>query len=111
MTKIVFVSTSAAKVKDHLTGLWLEELAVPYYQFKSLGYEVVVASPAGGPIPIDSSSMKGDFFNDDCKKFMVSEAPNEDLVNAYEPVLYFKESIFHSFIRIQYFLSSPSTMM
>ncbi|KAL3769033.1 hypothetical protein ACHAW5_005149 [Stephanodiscus triporus] len=70
MTKIVFVSTSAAKVKDHLTGLWLEELAVPYYQFKSLGYEVVVASPAGGPIPIDSSSMKGDFFNDDCKKFM-----------------------------------------
>ncbi len=77
MTKVVLVSTSASIVKDHLTGLWLEELAVPYYQFKSAGYEVVVASPAGGPIPIDSSSVKGGYFNDDCRKFMVRDAPNK----------------------------------
>jgi putative intracellular protease/amidase len=73
MTKVVIVSTSAATCKGHPTGLWLEELAVPYYQFKSLGYEVIIASPTGGPIPIDASSLKGKFFNDDCKKFMVRE--------------------------------------
>lgn len=75
MTKVVIVSTSAATCKGHPTGLWLEELAVPYYQFKSLGYEIILASPTGGPIPIDASSLRGDYFNDDCKKFMVRETP------------------------------------
>ncbi|KAL3756548.1 hypothetical protein ACHAWU_009942 [Discostella pseudostelligera] len=70
MTKIVIVSTSATELKGHPTGLWIEELAVPYYQFTDAGYEVVIASPAGGPIPIDKSSMSGEFFNDACKKFM-----------------------------------------
>ena len=31
--------------------------------------EVVIASTAGGPIPIDQGSLSGDFFTDDCKKF------------------------------------------
>ena len=43
----------------------------PYYQFKNAGYEVVVSSPAGGPIPIDAGSMAEGFFTADAKKFMV----------------------------------------
>jgi len=70
MTKIILVSTSATELNGHATGLWLEELAVPYYQFKEAGFDVVIASPAGGPIPIDKSSMSGGSFNDACKKFM-----------------------------------------
>ena len=71
MTKIVLVCTSAPELKvGHPTGLWLEEAATPYYMFLEKGFEVVIASPKGGPVPIDSSSMKGDFFTDATKKFM-----------------------------------------
>jgi hypothetical protein len=76
MTKIVLVSTSATELKGHATGLWLEELAVPYYLFKNAGYDVVIASLAGGPVPIDKSSMMGGFFDDASKQFMVSKYLN-----------------------------------
>ena len=70
--KVVLVSTSASKLKDHDTGLWIEEMAAPYYLFKGAGYDIVIASPLGGPIPIDKGSMGGGFFTDEAKKFMVS---------------------------------------
>ena len=40
--KVVLVSTSASKLKDHDTGLWIEEMAAPYYLFKGAGYDVVI---------------------------------------------------------------------
>ena len=52
------------------TGLWLAELAEPWYVFQAAGYEITLASTAGGPIPIDAGSMSGDFFTADAKKFM-----------------------------------------
>jgi hypothetical protein len=70
-TKIVLVATSAAEIKGHPTGTWLEEVATPYYLFKDSGSEVVIASPAGGPIPIDQRSLGEGFFTDGAKKFMV----------------------------------------
>lgn len=71
MTKVVLVCTSATEIKGHPTGLWLEELAAPYYMFKEKGYDVVIASPAGGPVPIDANSMGEGFLTDFCKKFML----------------------------------------
>mmetsp|Transcript_3140 Transcript_3140/g.12167 ORF Transcript_3140/g.12167 Transcript_3140/m.12167 type:complete len:347 (-) Transcript_3140:243-1283(-) len=68
---VVIVSTSAAYLKGHQTGLWLEELASPYYKFKEAGFEVVIASARGGPVPIDAASMKGDDFTAAAKKFML----------------------------------------
>mmetsp|Transcript_41455 Transcript_41455/g.99326 ORF Transcript_41455/g.99326 Transcript_41455/m.99326 type:complete len:226 (-) Transcript_41455:961-1638(-) len=68
--KVVLVSTSASELQGHPTGLWLEEFATPYYMFKEKGYDVVMASPAGGAIPIDGNSLGGDFFVDDAKKFL-----------------------------------------
>ncbi|KAL7428924.1 hypothetical protein ACHAXM_001456 [Skeletonema potamos] len=70
MTKVVLVATSATSLQGHDTGLWIEELAAPYYEFKRAGYEVVIASPAGGPIPVDKNSMGEGFFTDEAKKFM-----------------------------------------
>ncbi|KAL7563132.1 hypothetical protein ACA910_012313 [Epithemia clementina (nom. ined.)] len=70
MVKVVLVCTSASELGGHPTGLWLEEAATPYYLFKEKGYDVVIASTAGGPIPIDQGSMAGDFFTEDCQKFM-----------------------------------------
>ena len=50
---ILFVATSAGFLSDGKTkaGLWLEELAIPYYYFKELGYDLTLASPKGGPVP------------------------------------------------------------
>jgi putative intracellular protease/amidase len=49
--QICFVVTSAPFLKDMATGLWLEELAAPYYVFKDAGYEITMTTPKGGPIP------------------------------------------------------------
>jgi hypothetical protein len=71
--QVCLLNTSATYFgpnKDIPTGIWLEELATPYYLFKEKGYEVVVASIAGGAIPVDAGSMGEGFFTDAAKKFM-----------------------------------------
>ncbi|KAJ1450531.1 class I glutamine amidotransferase-like protein [Pelagophyceae sp. CCMP2097] len=69
--QILLVSTGAGSMGGMPTGLWLAELAEPYYMFKDIaGYEVTIASPAGGAIPIDKNSLAGDFFTTLAKKFL-----------------------------------------
>ncbi|GAX13951.1 hypothetical protein FisN_5Lh142 [Fistulifera solaris] len=70
MVKVVLICTSASELKGHPTGLWLEECASPYYAFLEQGYEVILASPAGGAVPIDQNSLGEGFFTDASKKFM-----------------------------------------
>jgi len=38
------------------TGVWLEEVAVPYMMLTKAGYKVDIASPNGGEVPIDPHS-------------------------------------------------------
>jgi putative intracellular protease/amidase len=56
--KILIITTSHEQLGDtsRKTGVWLEELAVPYYIFKDAGAVITLASPLGGPIPIDPKS-------------------------------------------------------
>src|SRR5882757_781848 len=56
--KILIVATSHGQLGDtgRKTGLWLEELAVPYYIFLDAGAVITLASPKGGPIPLDPKS-------------------------------------------------------
>jgi putative intracellular protease/amidase len=56
---ILMIVTSNAKMGDSAkpTGIWIEELAVPYYQFVDAGLDVTIASPLGGAVPFDPSSM------------------------------------------------------
>lgn len=70
MVHVVLVATSASKLKSHDTGLWIEELASPYYEFLAKGYEITIASPKGGAIPIDAASLGDGFFTEPAKKFM-----------------------------------------
>ena len=68
--KVVIISTSAnALPSGTATGLWLEELASPYYLFKDAGFDVTVASVKGGEIPVDEASLQGDFLTPTAKKF------------------------------------------
>uniref|UniRef100_A0A7S0V6N3 DJ-1/PfpI domain-containing protein n=1 Tax=Hemiselmis tepida TaxID=464990 RepID=A0A7S0V6N3_9CRYP len=55
---------------DRKTGLWIEELAAPYYAFKAAGHTITLASPAGGTPPIDAGSKGDGFYTADAKKFL-----------------------------------------
>jgi putative intracellular protease/amidase len=62
MPKILIVTTSHNRLGDtgQPTGLWLEELATPYYMLTDAGAEVTLASIKGGAIPIDPKSREPD---------------------------------------------------
>jgi len=54
------VATSAAELPDQAhtkTGAWLSEIAIPYVVFVSNGYDVTLATPKGGEVPVDQASM------------------------------------------------------
>lgn len=78
----MIVATSASDLKGHKTGCWLEELAVPYTLFQKKGYQVVLASPAGGEIPLDAASLSGDFFTPVCQAFMQEEETAQRLTKS-----------------------------
>ena len=65
MSRVLLCSTSAPTLGGRPTGLWLAEMAEPYYLFQAAGFTVTIGSPAGGAIPIDAGSMGGDFFTAD----------------------------------------------
>ena len=55
---ILMVTTSAdALVNGRKTGVWLEEIAVPYLTLAKAGLAITVASPKGGAVPIDPHSL------------------------------------------------------
>ncbi|KAK4214285.1 class I glutamine amidotransferase-like protein [Rhypophila decipiens] len=58
--KILVILTSHGKLGDtgKPTGWFLPEFAHPYDEFKSAGFDVVVASPAGGNAPLDPASIE-----------------------------------------------------
>jgi putative intracellular protease/amidase len=55
--RALIVATSCNRLPSgHPTGLWAEEFAVPYMTLTDNGVEVVVASSAGGAVPVDEKS-------------------------------------------------------
>lgn len=59
--KMLMIVTNAGRLdEDHQTGLWLSEFAEPFMEFTQAGYDVTVASVAGGEIPIDPNSISGE---------------------------------------------------
>src|SRR5882757_9883872 len=56
--KVLLVTTSHDEMGDtgSKTGVWLEELAAPYYIFKDAGAYITIASPKGGQVPLDPKS-------------------------------------------------------
>jgi putative intracellular protease/amidase len=66
-SQILMIVTSNARLgdTDKQTGFWAEELAVPYYALVDAGAHVVLASPVGGPVPLDPGSVKPKGENDE----------------------------------------------
>jgi putative intracellular protease/amidase len=57
--KVLIIVTSSAQMGDsgEPTGVWLEELAVPYLHLRDAGFEVTVVSVEGGKLPVDPRSI------------------------------------------------------
>ena len=74
--KVLFVTTSQDKMGDtnYRTGVWLEELAAPYYVFSEAGFELTVASPKGGSVPLDPKSESIIMATQTTKRFLKDEA-------------------------------------
>jgi putative intracellular protease/amidase len=72
LTKVLFITTSHNTLGDTegRTGLWLEEIAAPYYVFKEAGAELTVASPMGGLVPLDPKSQSIMLVTKNTKRFM-----------------------------------------
>lgn len=55
---IIVTNISIYENKKLNTGLWLSELTHIYHSAKEKGYDVTIASPKGGDVPIDPESLK-----------------------------------------------------
>lgn len=73
--KILMVLTSHGQLgkTGKATGLWLEELAAPYYVFKDAGATITLASPAGGQPPIDPNSESADSETEATRRFRADQ--------------------------------------
>ncbi|MEW7291021.1 type 1 glutamine amidotransferase domain-containing protein [Aquimarina sp. 2304DJ70-9] len=66
---IVTTSHDALGNTGEKTGVWLEELAAPYYKFIDEGATITIASPKGGIVPLDPTSKLDDWQTEYTKKF------------------------------------------
>lgn len=55
---LIIVTNINAYTSGKETGLWLSELTHLYHEAKEKGYEITIASPNGGNVPIDPESLK-----------------------------------------------------
>lgn len=57
---VLMIVTSNAKMGNtgKATGIWAEELTVPYYALLDAGAHIEIASPNGGAVTLDPSSIK-----------------------------------------------------
>jgi len=81
--RILMIVTSHDKMGDtgHKTGIWLEELAAPYYRFLDAGAKITLASPKGGQPPLDPNSQVPDALTDATKRFESDDAANLAFAN------------------------------
>src|SRR5262245_62695384 len=53
---MVVANPATASTTGWPVGFWASELTHPYYAFRRVGYEIVVASPEGGRVEVDALS-------------------------------------------------------
>jgi putative intracellular protease/amidase len=75
MKRVLFVLTSHAQLGNtgRQTGVYLEELAVPYWYLLDQGYSVRLASIAGGAAPIDPGSREPSNLSPAVERFLGDE--------------------------------------
>jgi len=82
--KILMVLTSHDRLgaTGSKTGFWLEEFAAPYYVFRDAGADITIASPLGGPPPLDPKSDEPDFQTEATRRFKTDSAAQSALARS-----------------------------
>jgi len=78
---MVLTSHDQMGVSGKKTGNWFDEVATPYYTFKTAGLEVTLASPLGGAVPIDPLSYDDQFASENTRKFERDAAAERAVTN------------------------------
>ncbi|MDX1362801.1 MAG: type 1 glutamine amidotransferase domain-containing protein [Arenibacter latericius] len=80
---VLFVLTSHDKLGNtgKKTGFWIEEFASPYYILLDKGATITIATPKGGPAPIDPSSDTPDASTEDTERFKKDTTAQEKIKN------------------------------
>jgi putative intracellular protease/amidase len=67
----LIITTSNNKLADsgNKTGVWLDDLAAPYFILKDGGEYIMIASPKGGQIPLDPNSQSALGVTENTKRF------------------------------------------
>jgi len=83
---VQFVLTSNNKLgtTGKKTGTWLEEFIAPYYNLIDSGYDVSIATPAGGEAPIDPVSEQQIYETELYARFVNDELLKNRLRNTIE---------------------------
>jgi len=71
---MVLTSHDVMGISGKRTGNWFDEVATPYYKFQAAGLDVTVATPKGGPAPIDPFSYDDLFMTENTRRFLTDEA-------------------------------------
>jgi putative intracellular protease/amidase len=81
--KVLFVLTSHSELGEtgEKTGLWLEELAAPFYSLLNDKVEITLASPLGGQAPIDPRSLEETNLSNSAKRFRSDLSAQQMLSN------------------------------
>lgn len=66
---LVTTSDNQLTGSNNKTGIWLEDLAAPYFILKDAGEFVTIASPLGGAIAIDKNSETAGTLTDNTRRF------------------------------------------
>mgnify|MGYP000086268349 FL=1 len=69
---IVVTGTSSFANENLPTGLWLSEFTHIYHSAKERGYEIMIANPEGGNVPIDPESLESIFLDKISKEYWES---------------------------------------
>lgn len=81
--RILMIVTSHDQMGDtgHKTGIWLEELAAPYFRFRDAGADITLASPKGGQPPLDPNSQVPDALTDATARFEKDDTAQKAFAN------------------------------
>lgn len=79
---IIVTSNGQMGESDKKTGIWAEELALPYLMLVDSGFDVEIASPLGGSVPFDPASVKPRGCNSSLlERFLSDEAAQGKVAN------------------------------
>ena len=86
--RMLMIVTSHPRLGDtgKNTGFWAEELAVPYFALRDADVVVDIASPLGGPVPVDPGSLKPKGENSAIVERYLADASLQAQLSASPPV-------------------------